>query len=143
MSRSHDIAWAAGFFDGEGYVTINKRLQQKKYIIHSTFVGVNHVAPEPLYEMARLFGGIVVLDQHSLKQSSDGHKRHPRYRWKICSQKAKEALVTMMPYFRNKQKAAEIGIALVNTQNNGPVTDDVLAERDVLWQKLIELNSRD
>ena len=30
MSRTHDVAWAAGFFDGEGYVTIQRRVSKYK-----------------------------------------------------------------------------------------------------------------
>jgi len=143
MSRTHQVAWAAGFFDGEGYVTINKRFQQNKYIIHCLFVGVNHVAPEPLYLMAKLFGGIVVLDNHSLKQNKDGCSRKPRYRWKITSETAANALKQMMPYFHNKNKAAELGLALQNTVGNGTVSSEILLLREELKQQLEQLNSLD
>ena len=141
MSKSHDIAWAAGFFDGDGYVTINRGFRQNKYICHILFVGSNHVAPEPLEALAKLFGGVVVLDQNSLKPSE--FNRKPRYRWKITGDKAKEALICMMPYFRNKQQAAEIGIELANTLNKGSVTPEVIATRDILWNALKHLNSLD
>ena len=30
MSRSHELAWAAGFIDGEGFVTIGKRNMKRE-----------------------------------------------------------------------------------------------------------------
>ena len=51
MSVAHEVAWAAGFFDGEGYVTIQygytKSPNGKRYHRHTLRIGINHVAPEP------------------------------------------------------------------------------------------------
>lgn len=144
MSRTHDVAWAAGFFDGEGYVTIQKRNSKaksgKRYESYYLRIGINHVAVEPLDEMLRIFGGTI------RKQSAHTvvGNRHQRHSWQMSCTQAKEALIQMMPYFRNKQKAAELGIELQNTMGTTVKTsDEVQIYRALLKDKLQTLNKMD
>jgi hypothetical protein len=144
MSRTHDVAWAAGFFDGEGFVTIQKRNSKaksgKRYESYYLRIGINHVAVEPLNEMLRIFGGTI------RKQSAHSvvGNRHQRHSWQMSCTQAKEALITMMPYFRNKQKAAELGIELQNTMGTTSKTsDEVQIYRALLKDKLQNLNKMD
>ena len=76
MSRTHMLAWAAGFFDGEGYVTIqerNSKVNGKYYKSYYLRVGLKHVAPTPIYELQKLFGGTIRIE--SRKNNKDGSKR--------------------------------------------------------------------
>lgn len=145
MSVAHELAWAAGFFDGEGYVTIQygytKSPNGKRYPRHTLRIGINHVAPEPLYEMQRLFGGSI----EKQKLESVHGNRHPRHRWVLNCSNAAEALKSMMPYFRNKQKVAELGLELQNTMGNTGerVTEDLLVYRALLKERVTNLNSMD
>ncbi len=144
MSRTHDVAWAAGFFDGEGYVTIQKRNSKapsgKRYQSYYLRIGINHVAVEPLHEMIRIFGG--TLRKQSLHTVAGNRK--PRHAWQLSCSQAKEALITMMPYFRNKQKAAELGIELQNTMGSTAKTsDEVQIYRALLKDELQKLNKMD
>lgn len=141
MSRTHRIAWAAGFFDGEGYVNIQKR-SHPKYVGHYLRIGINHVAPEPLREMMSLFGGTVVLDRSEVKGN-----RKPRHRWVTSTKNAADALKQMMPYFQNKSNVAEIALdfqTTINNSNRGSgVTDDVLEYRCWCKDQIQHLNSLD
>ena len=142
MSRTHKIAWAAGFFDGEGYVGIQKR-SHKKYIGHYLRIGINHVAPEPLYEMRNLFGGTVVKD----KRPPVGNRK-TRHRWVTSTQNAADTLKQMMPFFHNKANVAEIALDFqktVSVHNRGPngVSDDVLTFRQECKDEIQRLNSLD
>lgn len=145
MSRTHDVAWASGFFDGEGYVTIQKRNSKAKsgvyYGGYYLRIGVNHVAPEPLYEMQRLFGGKVTKQGNHTVVGN----RKPRHIWHISCNKAQEALITMMPYFRNKQKAAELGLELQRTMSDAKykISDDLHLYRGLLKDALQNLNKMD
>lgn len=144
MSVAHELAWSAGFFDGEGYVTIGKRktrYKDKIYQGHYLRIGINHVAIEPLLEMQRLFGGkIEKQPAHSVKG-----RRKPRHRWTCSCSQAAEGLKKMMPYFKNKQKAAEIGLELQNTMqpNKTELSESLIVFRSLLKQKLQQLNSLD
>ena len=145
MSRTHDVAWASGFFDGEGFVTIQKRNSKaksgKRYESYYLRIGINHVAPEPLEEMMRIFGGTL---RKQTAHTVVGN-RHARHSWQMSCTQAKEALIQMMPYFRNKSKAAEIGIELQNTmasiKTETPV--EVQIYRALLKDKLQTLNKMD
>ncbi len=114
MSKSHDLAWAAGFFDGEGYITIGRRkstVNGKYYNHHYLRIGINHVAKEPVYEMIRIFGGNL---QYQNKDKVVGN-RIPRLQWVCNTKKAEEVLREMMPYFRNKNRSAEIAFEYLKT----------------------------
>ena len=145
MSRTHDVAWAAGFFDGEGYVTIQKRNTKaksgKRYESYYLRIGINHVSVEPLKEMYRIFGGTI---RKQTAHTVIGN-RHPRHSWQLSCKQAKEALIQMMPYFRNKQKAAELGIELQNTMSTNKIKteENVQFYRGLLKHTLQNLNKMD
>ena len=145
MSRTHDVAWAAGFFDGEGFVTIQKRKSKAKsgiyYESYYLRIGINHVAIEPLQEIQRIFGGTL---RQQTKHTVQGN-RHQRHSWQASCSQAKEILIQMMPYFHNKQKAAEIGIELQNTMSENKIktSDQVQLYRALLKDKLQKLNKMD
>ncbi len=143
MSNAHDLAWCAGFFDGEGFVTIQERksiVKDKIYRGYYLRIGVNHVAVEPLEELQRLLGG-TIRKQLGIPVGN----RHLRHSWQMSCQQAREALIKMMPYFRNKQEVATLGIELQNTMGNrGERTTEALQLlRAMLKQKISTLNAKD
>lgn len=152
MSKSHDLAWCAGFFDGDGFVTITKAFvkpkneNQEVYEQYRLQVGINHVAPAPLYKIAKLLGGQVVLDKASMNHKYDKYNRKPRYYWRLGDDRAREALVQMLPYLVNKTNVAELGIEFRNTfvtKGGGTLPEGVLEIRKRFREELIRLNSLD
>lgn len=147
MSRTHMLAWAAGFFDGEGFVTIQERnstVAGKRYRGYYLRVGLKHVAPAPIYELQKLFGGTIRIEQR--KNSKDGCNRKDIHVWTLSCQQAKEALIQMMPYFINKNKVAELGIEFQNTfpEIKYYVTpEDVQEKRKWIKGEITRLNSLD
>ena len=147
MSIAHELAWAAGFFDGEGYINIQRRHQKfngKSYRGHYLRIGINHVAPGPLYEMQRLFGGSIEV-QNPLTVTGN---RKPRHRWVTSSNNAKEALIKMLPYMKNKNKVASLGIdfqvkCLGNINNRPRITNENLELREWYKVEISRLNSLD
>ena len=144
MSRTHDLAWCAGFFDGEGFVTIQKRnsmVNGKRYEGYYLRIGINHVAVEPLLEMQRVLGGTIrKQSEHTVVGN-----RKQRHSWQMGCQAAKEALIQMMPYFRNKQSVAELGIELQNTMGNHGqrTTPELQLLRAMLKEQISILNAKD
>lgn len=140
MSRTHEVSWAAGFFDGEGYITIQER-SHKKYIGFYLRVGINHVAVEPLLVMQRLFGG-TIEKQDPAKVTGN---RKPRHRWCISTKNAQEALKQMMPYFRNKNKVAELALEFQGTigPRGEKVPEEVQIYRKLLKDRITYTNSLD
>lgn len=143
MSNAHDLAWCAGFFDGEGFVTIQERkstVNGKVYRSYYLRIGVNHVAVGPLNELLRILGGTI---RKQLGEPTGN--RHLRHSWQMSCQQAREALIKMMPYFRNKQNVAELGIELQNTMGNRGerTTESLQLLRAMLKQKISKLNAED
>lgn len=141
MSRTHELSWAAGFFDGEGYVTIQRRVHPKGYTGHYLRIGVNHVAPEPLLELQRIFGGKI---EKQNPETVVGNRK-VRSRWTLSTSSAAEALKQMMPYLKNKNKAASIGLDFQQTiqPTKQALLPEIVEKRESFKIALQELNSLD
>jgi hypothetical protein len=146
MITETDLAWAAGFFDGEGYVTIGRsvsKYKDKTYHGYYLRVGINHVAPEPLIRFQRLFGGKLVKDVDN--RNLDGCSRKKRTQWTLQETKAVAFLDLLYPYLYNKDKVADVAFEFSNTRGikGKPVPDEVRNKRQELKERLMELNGKD
>lgn len=94
-----DLAWAAGFFDGEGSITICKRADDRWGEQYSLQIcaGQDHLSP--LLKFQEMFDGYIW---------STKDKTH--FQWRSNAQIASLALQRMFPYLRVKHEQAEIGI---------------------------------
>lgn len=143
MSHTHKIAWCAGFFDGEGYVTIQRRNCKAKngkvYTGHYLRIGINHVAPEPLYEIQKHLGGKVVLF------SGVTGNRHPRHQWCLNCKSAEEGLKILRPYLINKCEVADIALEFQGTMQSHKqaVPEELTVKREAIRDKIIFLNKQD
>lgn len=148
MSRAHELNWCAGFFDGEGFITIQRRQVRHKdkiYVGHYLRIGINHVAPKPLQEFQRILGGTFVYDKSSERLGKDGFKRTPRYKWHSSCEDAAKILKQMLPYFRNKDKVAALALDFQQTmqENKKKVSEEVYALREKYKQEITLLNAKD
>ncbi len=135
--RIVDVAWAAGFFDGEGWVAIQRR--GGKYKGHYLRLGINHVAPEPLIEFQRLFGGNIRFDASVLGN------RKPRHVWTLSCSSAAKCLAEMGPYLKNKHEVSELAAAFHATMltRGSTTTDSVYSFREDIKQQIKALNAKD
>lgn len=140
MSHTHEISWAAGFFDGEGYINIQKR-SHPFYIGYYLRIGINHVAPEPVMEMQRLFGGTLVKQK---KESVTGNRK-PRYKWVTGTANAANALKQMLPYMKNKNRVAALALDFQHTIGpRGKLTsNEIQLFREKTKDEIQRLNSLD
>jgi hypothetical protein len=133
-------AWMAGFFDGEGSIIIERRNPRPsqgnpspRYILRACATNTVYSALEP-FKM--YFGGQLI-------KTKLGTNR-PLYLWVSSSRLAMKFLETMLPYFRIKQKQAELGIffqkKLRHQGGNAPLPQIYLAERERIRQAIQELN---
>lgn len=144
MSTAHKLAWCAGFFDGEGFITIQKRkskVRDKVYTGHYLRIGINHVAIEPLLEIQRILGGTI------RKQNIDKvvGNRKQRHSWQMSTADAAIALKKMMPYFINKNKVAALALDFQNTisKDKKQVSDEIYNLRESYKQSIASLNAKD
>lgn len=140
MDRSHKLAWAAGFIDGEGWITIGMRAAYKGRKSHYIRLGVNHVAPEPLHILHELFGGSLEKQTpHTVKGN-----RKLRTRWVINSQSAADTIKELLPYLQNKREVALLALEMQETMGTTRrVTDEVYAKRVQIRERMKEINARD
>ena len=98
-----DLCWAAGFIDGEGCITINrKRNRNNKYgYDHGLVLKVAQKVPSPLEKLKLLFGGTLTYD-----------KKKAIHVWYLHGKMCQEALTLMAPYLVHDNKKEEAQEAL-------------------------------
>lgn len=138
MAKSHEFAWAAGFFDGEGWIKIQKRgSTNNKYLGFYLRVGINHVKKDPLEKMHKLFGGSLRYD------TNVRGNRHPRWVWTLSTKQAEHALRCMTPYLLNKHEEAALALEFQGTvgQRGQVVPKEVQLYRYLLADRIKHVNS--
>lgn len=100
-----DLAWAAGFVDGEGCISVPVRTRVRNRRDYSLALYVGQVDPRPLARLKSYFGGTVV------QRTSWGRGR-PIFMWRITGTTAEKALRTLLPYLMVKAEQARLAIEL-------------------------------
>jgi len=93
--KETDVAWAAGFFEGEGSLSIY-------FSVNGDFngrIGASQKAREPLDKLQELFGGKVYLRKHDGVHS-----------WECSSKQALPFLRKIYPYIVSPLRRQEIAI---------------------------------
>lgn len=136
MDANEKLIWAAGFFDGEGYIRVAKASPGRA--VGHLKVNITQVIREPLELFRELFGGGIYTAPRgsASRQHAD--------RWEAVSATAARALEAMLPYLVVKREHAEIALAYqaLVIPRRRPVPEDVLQAREVQRQRLIALSSR-
>ncbi len=110
-----DLAWVAGFFDGEGSIVIQRHKKyrnHKRYIIFELVVQVNNTFPEVIYLLQRWFGGSV----HKRKIQQQFPHWKPQYQWKVGSLQAHQFIKAIYPYAKVKKGQIELALKFRKTK---------------------------
>ena len=100
-----DLAWAAGFVDGEGSIATPVRTRVRNRRDYSLALYVGQVDPRPLLRLRSYFGGEV------RPRTSWGTGR-PIFMWRISGTKAETALRALLPYLMVKAEQARLALEL-------------------------------
>lgn len=143
MISETELAWVAGFSDGEAYIGVEKRKPRGQ-----------HKSPEylPTIEIANTNQGVVkfLRDLFGGRVQPD-LKRKPSekqaYKWAIHSKQAVHVLKELCPYLRLKQKQVELVLELAEGighfyGNHQRLPDAEIMRREEIYQKVKVLNSR-
>jgi hypothetical protein len=108
MTVDTDIAWAAGFLDGEGHFGARFRSGGRTSLGVELTASQTHKAP--IDKLVEIFGGAV----HEVsKKTTTGRTT---WQWTIASGKRlREVLPLLIPYLTTKKQEAEILLELSNT----------------------------
>jgi len=103
MPTLNDVAWAAGFIDGDGCINIyqkheNRRKRKPKYPLPMVQVGVTE--RELLEKLKMTFGGSIVGPYNGKGFGKNTNVFH----WNITCKKAAYACAAMMPFLQSKVK---------------------------------------
>ena len=137
-----DLAYIAGFFDGEGSITISNRVASSCRSLspnHTVTVSVGNTDPTVVSILHKEFGGSLSF----AKAKRENHK--DIYQWQISARGACVFLSAIRPFLKMKHKQADIAI---NFQESKPpysktrLTDEVIAWREEQKKKIQDLNGR-
>ncbi len=146
MTKLDWIIWAAGFFDGEGCITIRKdvkRCEKRKRGLYANYfllMTINHKSREALDKLKELFGGHLI----SFKLKGNLY-----WRLTMGSENAAEMMRTLLPYLLVKRQTAETCIRFQEdlkqwyekyTHQGYP--DWVSAAREAYFQQVKVFNAR-
>lgn len=134
-----DLAWSAGFVDGEGCIALCKHAQKIKGVEYRCFVlrlSVTNTDLRCLERLKSMFGGSINQANH---KGREHHK--PCWTWYCTSAKAERALIALLPFLFSKKEQAELGIASRRyIQSNGrPRTADSIAGQEHAYTQLRHL----
>lgn len=94
----NNIIWAAGFFDGEGCIKVQRQKVSYGYkLAHRLVIHISQKIKTPLVVFNRLFGGNI-------------YKRLDGYEWCVSGKKAIEALSKLEPYLVLKKDECEVAL---------------------------------
>lgn len=144
MSKSHQLAWAAGFIDGDGHITIQNRKTKhgdKEYSGTYLRVGACQSHPTPLEKLQDLFGGSIRPKNSG--PNPHGYNRKPQWIWSLSTAQAAEALTQMLPYFVHKKEVALLALEFQKTMGTDKktVSSDIVALRLGLQGDIAMMNS--
>lgn len=140
----NELAYLAGFFDGEGSVTIHENCKQSprgKVPNHTLQASIGNTDSRVLRWIQSVFGGAFCLR----KTRPDKPQWRPVAQWTIRAASALPFLVAIRPFLRMKGDQVDIAIAYQKTKAmRGP---RMVTEKDLIWrelqrQKIRQLNAR-
>lgn len=134
MTDNEFLAWVAGFFDGEGCVTVTRHKTVGGYN-HRLFVSITQQDNRALIKVKERFGGGLVLDKN--RGNIPVEKRHVVWRWRATSHVAYEFLHVIAPYCMVKDK--QVAIALdwpLNLYKGRAVPRHIWKKRDDIMNAL-------
>lgn len=137
-----DVAWAAGFIDGEGCIRIETSFANKdrRRPIAMLRVSCGQSVNRPLEKLEELFGG--TLTSHPARGLGYGTS----YMWSIAARKAADCLSKLVPYLVVKKRQAELALEFQlilrpRSDRKRLLTDDEIRSRLFFVNEIRALNS--
>ena len=144
MSRSHRLAWAAGFIDGDGFITIQNRRTTSGSVVYTgqyLRLGCCQAAESPLKELQSIFGGTIRIKNSG--PDKENYSRKIQYIWTLSTKQAAAAIQQLLPYLVHKREVAILALQFQATMqySKQKVTKETLEHRLLLKQQIELINS--
>ena len=135
------LAYTAGLFDGEGYISIlritgTKQLaaKGKRNTWHELTVGMNITTPEATKWMADRWGGTNILHPTIYPNRKRIHM------WRISQVMARDFLTDLLPYLKIKREEAVLAIEFQALKSfrfgRAGIPEANLKRRDEIWYEM-------
>lgn len=112
------LAWAAGFFDGEGSVLVE--LSKEKQCLHgfrtSLHANVTQTSLPCLELFLNRFGGSIITSEN---RTPNGRRWSVQYRWVVRNEQALDFLAAIYQYTVVKKEQIEVALAYPLKNNSG------------------------
>lgn len=133
-----DLAWAAGFFDGEGCVLIRNQKTRTQKLHTCLRIAVVQVNPTPINKFKEFFGGHISYE----KAKREGW--HAGWRWEQDAKLAGNTLQQLLPYLKVKKDVVELALEFQSKKKHGrKLTEANLQEEQQYKEKISFLNRKD
>lgn len=143
MSKSHRLAWAAGFIDGDGFITIQDRTTTINGKVYKGFyvrLGCCQASEIPLKELQSLFGGTIRIKNSG--PNRENYNRKTQYIWALSTKQACDVIKQLLPYLIHKKEVALLALEIQATMGTTKkVSDETKTYRLLLKQKIQAINS--
>jgi len=133
-----DLAWAAGFIDGEGSFFIG-RTRQGRWSYFRVQLKVTQCHEESLRKLQHMFGGYVYPE----KKVYSVLTKRPGWKWIAADKYAERAARLTLPFLVVKRAQAELLLEMKQRkrrQGKRNLTPQELAERTELHERMKKLN---
>lgn len=147
MIKKEDLIYIAGFFDGEGSITISKLAKNTNGISPSyrLYIAIANTDKGIINYLDKVLG----IGRAGGTYRKD-HKRKWVYHWGCGATKARDILLDLLPHLKIKRKQAILAVKFQNDMNktkkkcykNSPLDKDVLEKREKMRRKMVKLNGR-
>lgn len=140
-----DLAWAAGFIDGEGCIRVYRTNRPRRtYGSRATYqvaLEATNRDIHPLIDLRQMFGGYIFADKARPPRAAK------KYRWRCVDSMTQTALEAMSPYFRIKGPQARLAMAFrkiqrVRLKRRQPLSITEIAIRDWFVTESKKLNAK-
>lgn len=124
-------AYIAGFFDGEGSVSICRHSKYKNRLV--TIAAISQVDARPLKVLHELYGGSLMLLKN--KPTRPGGAVQPIWRWQISNKQIEPFFNDIMPYLIVKKSEAELAMmARALARSKTGKRSHTLTDQEVSWR---------
>jgi|ERR1039458_2368917 hypothetical protein len=148
MNEALEVAYDAGFIDGEGCITITRSWNKSREgrTTWSLVVAIEGSDLESLERLQSRYGGYIYtadMKKRNAKLAADvllQNRVRQMYHLHLSAQRAKHVLETIAPYVRVKRKQLELALAFQESLDGKPITAKEAVNRDALCVAIWSLN---
>lgn len=137
--KQEDLAYLAGFFDGEGCISFHRKATKNGWR-YSLEISVAQINPEPIKMFTEVFG-------FGYRSRWFNSNQRLQFEWRTFGSNASKVLKLLMPYLKVKREEALLAIEFQELpQKSGKkrvTTDEERNEREILVKQISQLKKRE